>query len=66
MSSDGMFLGSEVIIISVEDAHKLVSLLEPNKTKMEELQRLGILDILMDLRYAVKRHTFFVPEVDDA
>lgn len=66
MSSDGMFLGSEVIIISVDDARKLVmNLLGSDRAKTEELQRLGILDILLDLRYAIKRHISSVSEVYD-
>jgi len=68
MPSDGMFLGSEVVIMSVDDARKLVKNLLRSKTKaeIEELQQLGVLDILMDLRSAVRRHDFIVPEVDDA
>jgi len=54
---DSMFLGSEVVIMSVDDARKLVvNLLGcSDRAMIEELQQLGVLDILMDLRSAVRR-----------
>jgi len=62
--SDGMFLGSEVIIMSVDDARRLVmSLLRPDRARIEELQQLGVLDILMDLQSVIKRREL---EADDA
>jgi hypothetical protein len=65
--SDGMFLGSEVIIMSVKDADILaMNLLSPKtRARLDELQQLGVLDILLDLESAVKRHEWYVPEVDD-
>jgi len=63
--SDGMFLflGSEVIVMSVDDARRLVmSLLRPDRARIEELQRLGILDILMDLQSVIKQREL---EADD-
>ena len=61
-----VFLGSEIIVMSVEDARRLIAALfkvRPSKEEMKELQRLGILNILMDLHSAVKRHDAEVEDV---
>lgn len=57
MPSDGIFLGNEVIIISMKDARKLVkALLGLSTAKARKLQELGILGILTDLDSAIRRH----------
>lgn len=55
--TSAIFLGNEVIIISVDDARKLVAaLLVGSVEKARELQRLGVLGIVTGLQSAVMRH----------
>ena len=62
---DRLFLGSEVIIMSVEDARKLMQaiLVESDRARLRQLEKLGILDILEDLRSVIRRYDY---EVADA
>jgi hypothetical protein len=55
MARDRIFLGSEVVVMSVDDARRLVVNLRKIHA-VQELQRMGILDILIALQSAVKRH----------
>jgi hypothetical protein len=61
---NAIFLGSDVVIISMKDARKLVrALLGLSTAKVKELQELGILGILTDLDSAIRRYDW---EKDDA
>jgi len=62
---DRLFLGSEVIIISVDDVRKLmqVILAESDRARLKRLEELGLLNLLTELRSAVRRHDY---EVEDA
>jgi len=54
--TSAIFLGSEVIIISVKDVRRLVRPLVRNEATLIEMKELGILDILMYLQGAVTRY----------
>lgn len=57
--SNGIFLGSEVIVMSVNDARKLInSFPSCSRIDIETLQRRGVLDVLDALRSAVRRHDY--------
>lgn len=53
-----MLLGSEVVIMPIDDARKLVKIFLESRSDIERLQRLGILDILENLRSAVRRYDY--------
>lgn len=62
---DRFVLGSEVIIMSVEDARKLMQaiLVESDRAHLRRLEKLGLLGILEDLRSVIRRYDY---EVEDA
>lgn len=57
---DRILLGNEVIIMSIDDARKLMQaiLAESDLARLNRLQELGFLDLLTELRSAVKRHDY--------
>ena len=57
-----ILLGSEVIIMSVEDARKLIQaiLAESDRARLKRLEKLGFLNLLEELRSAVRRYDYNV------
>ena len=53
-----ILLGSEVIIISVDDARKLVNARPVSRNDLETLQQHGALSVLEDLSSAVRRYDY--------
>jgi len=51
-------LGSETVILNIEDARKLIKafLTREEKERLRDLQDWGVLDLLGELRDAVKRY----------
>ena len=52
-----IYLGSEIVVLDIGDARTLVhAMLFQSKEEYEKLQRRGILEILENLRDAVRRY----------
>lgn len=53
-----LLLGSDVIIMPIDDARKLmrVHLVDSSKERLKRLQKLGILDVILELQNAVRTH----------
>jgi len=53
-----LLLGSDIIIMPIDDARKLVRvhLVDSSKEKLELLQELGILEVILVLQSAIRTH----------